>query len=45
MDEIATVIHLTRRDGRRFVDEAALVNGYAARTKQWHIQRLDRVAV
>ena len=45
VDGIAMVIHMTRREGRRFVEEAAFVRGYAAGTNQWDIQRLDRVTV
>ena len=32
---IAMVIHMTRREGRRFVEEAAFVRSYAAGTNQW----------
>ena len=39
------VIHMTRREGRRFVDEAALVRGYDAGTNSWDMRRLDRVTV
>ena len=45
VDGIAMVIHMTRREGRRVVEEAAVVNGYDAGTNQWDIQRLDRVPV
>ena len=45
VDGIAMVIHMTRREGRRFVEEAAFVRGYTAGTNQWDIQRLDRVTV
>ena len=45
VDGIAMVIHMTRREGRRVVEEAAVVNGYDAGTNQWDIQRLDRVTV
>ncbi len=31
VDGIAMVIHMTRREGRRFVEEAALVRGYERR--------------
>ena len=34
------VIHMTRREGRRFVEEAAFVNGYDAKENQWDIQRI-----
>ena len=42
---IAMVIHMTRREGRRVVEEAAFVRGYDAGTNQWNIQRLDHVTV
>ena len=45
VDGIALVIHMTRRDGRRFVEEAAVVNGYDAGTNTWDIHRLDRVTI
>ena len=45
VDGVAMVIHMTRRDGRRFVEEAAVVNGYDAGTNTWDIHRLDRVTV
>ena len=45
VDGIAMVIHMTRADGRRFVEEAAVVNGYDAGTHTWDVQRLDRVTV
>ena len=45
VDGIAMVIHMTRREGRRVVEEAAFVHGYAAGTNTWDIQRLDRVTV
>ena len=45
VDGIAMVIHMTRREGRRVVEEAACVRGYDAGTNQWDIQRLDRVTV
>ena len=45
VDGIAMVIHMTRREGRRIVEEAAFVKGYDAGTNQWDIQRLDRVTV
>ena len=40
VDGIAMVIHMTRHEGRRFVEEALLVKGYEARTNQWDIQRI-----
>ena len=43
VDGISMVIHMTRADGRRFVEEAALVNGYDAGKNTWDITRLDRV--
>ena len=45
VDGIAMVIHMTRREGRRFVEEAAVVNGYDAGTHTWDVHRLDRVTV
>ena len=45
VDGIVMVIHMTRREGRRVVEEAAFVHGYAAGTNTWDIQRLDRVTV
>ena len=45
VDGIAMVIHMTRADGRRFVEEAAVVNGYDAGTNTWDVHRLDRVPV
>ena len=36
VDGIAMVIHMTRRDGRRFVEEALRVQGYEAIENQWH---------
>ena len=38
MDGIALVIHMTRREGRRFVEEAAFVQGYEAAENRWVIQ-------
>ena len=32
------VIHMTRREGRRFVEEAAFVRGYEAGENRWVIQ-------
>ena len=40
VDGIAMVIHMTRREGRRFVEEAACVNGYDAGQNQWDIERI-----
>ena len=45
VDGISMVIHMTRREGRRVVEEAAFVNGYDAGTNQWDIQRLKPVTV
>ena len=42
VDGIAMVIHMTRADGRRFVEEAAFVHGYEAARNAWNIERLDR---
>ena len=38
VDGIAMVIHMTRREGRRFVEEAALVKGYEAAGNRWLIE-------
>ena len=38
VDGIALVIHMTRREGRRFVEEAAFVKGYEAAENRWCIQ-------
>ena len=35
VDGIALVLHITRRDGRRFVEEAVRVRGYDAATGDW----------
>ena len=43
VDGIAMVIHMTRREGRRFVEEAAIVKGYEAATNKWKIQRLKKI--
>ena len=40
VDGIAMVIHMTRREGRRVVEEAVFVEGYEAKENQWDIQRL-----
>ena len=45
VDGIAMVIHMTRADGRRVVEEAAMVKGYDAGRNAWDMQRLDRVTV
>ena len=41
VDGIAMVIHMSRADGRRFVEEAAMVNGYDARRNTWDIARIE----
>ena len=38
VDGIALVIHMTRREGRRFVEEAAFVKGYEAAENRWVMQ-------
>ena len=38
VDGIAMVIHMTRREGRRFVEEAAFVKGYEAKENRWFIE-------
>ena len=38
VDGIALVIHMTRREGRRFVEEAAFVRSYEAAENRWVIQ-------
>ena len=45
VDGIAMVIHMTRREGRRFVEEAAYVKGYDAKENQWDIQKLERISL
>ena len=40
VDGIAMVIHMTRHEGRRFVEEAVFVKGYDAKDNQWDIQRI-----
>ena len=45
VDGIAMVIHMTRREGRRFVEEALFVKGYEAAENQWDIQPVWPVAV
>ena len=32
------VIHMTRREGRRVVEEALFVKGYDAKENQWDVQ-------
>ena len=43
VDGISMVIHMTRADGRRFVEEAAYVTGYDAGRNAWEIERLERI--
>ena len=40
VDGIALVLHVTRRDGRRFVEEALEVRGYDAATGRWITERI-----
>ena len=42
VDGIAMVIHMTRREGRRFVEEALLVEGYDAPQNRWFIEPIWR---
>ncbi len=35
VDGIQMVVHMTRRDGRRFIEEALLVRGYNAEENLW----------
>ena len=42
VDGIAMVIHMTRREGRRFVEEALLVQGYDAPQNHWIIKPIWR---
>ena len=42
VDGIALVIHMTRREGRRFVEEALLVEGYEAPQNRWLIEPIWR---
>ena len=44
VDGIAMVIHMTRSDGRRFVEEAAFVKGYEAAGNRWLIEPIKRDA-
>ena len=41
VDGIAMVIHMTRREGRRFVEEAVYVHGYDAGRNAWKIERIE----
>ena len=45
VDGIAMVIHMTRSEGRRFVEEAAYVKGYDAKENKWDIERLERISL
>ena len=45
VDGISMVIHMTRADGRRLVEEAAFVRGYDAGRNQWDVKRLERATV
>ena len=38
------VIHMTRSDGRRFVEEAAFVKGYQAADNRWLTEPIKRDA-
>ena len=42
VDGIAMVIHMTRREGRRLVEEALRVQGYDAGENHWLIQPIRR---
>ena len=42
VDGIAMVIHMTRREGRRFVEEALRVQGYDAPQNRWLIEPIGR---
>ena len=42
VDGIAMVIHMTRREGRRFVEEALRVRGYDAAQNRWIIEPIRR---
>ena len=42
VDGIAMVIHMTRREGRRFVEETLLVEGYDAPQNRWLIKPIGR---
>ena len=42
VDGIAMVIHMTRREGRRFVEEALRVEGYDAQRNRWLIEPIRR---
>ena len=45
VDGIAMVIHMTRREERRFVEEAAYVKGYEPQENKWNIQGIERVSL
>ena len=38
VDGIAMVIHMTRREGKRYVEEALLVQGYDAGENRWFVE-------
>ena len=38
VDGIAMVIHMTRREGKRFVEEALFVKGYDAGKNRWCVK-------
>ena len=40
VDGIAMVIHMTRREGRRFVEEALMVRGYEATENRWRTKSI-----
>ena len=42
VDGISMVIHMTRREGRRFVEEALRVQGYDAAENRWLIEPIGR---
>ena len=42
VDGIAMVIHMTRSDGRRFVEEATFVKGYEAAGNRWLTEPIGR---
>ena len=42
VDGISMVIHMVRRQGKRFVEEAAFVKGYDAKGNRWDIERIAK---
>ena len=40
VDGIAMVIHMTRREGKRFVEEALMVKGYEAAENRWTVDSI-----